>query len=184
MNCLTIFTLVNDCVIFFKIRSIFLYEETNLLLGATKHLYNWLCPLVCRVTHSFDDPHVAPYWPTWPCFLGATKHLYNWLCPLVGLLVCLSVTHSFVDPNVAPYWPTWPCFLISTVYSLFYEFSNYHRQPYLLCNRMKFILLCLFYLHPNTRPNSPTPQLPLPFQSSASMTKSLLQKQYTVIFKV
>ena len=36
-------------------------------LGATKHLYNWLCPLVCRVTHSFDDPHVAPYWPTWPC---------------------------------------------------------------------------------------------------------------------
>ena len=34
-------------------------------LGATKHLYNWLCPLVglsvCwSVTHSFDDPHVAP----------------------------------------------------------------------------------------------------------------------------
>ena len=44
-------------------------------LSATKHLYNWLCPsvgwLVGRsvgwsVTHSFDDPHVAPYWPTWP----------------------------------------------------------------------------------------------------------------------
>ena len=33
MNCLTIFTLVNDCVIFSKIRSIFLYEETNLLLS-------------------------------------------------------------------------------------------------------------------------------------------------------
>ena len=34
-------------------------------LGATKHLYNWLCPLVgwlvCGVTHSSDDPHVAPY---------------------------------------------------------------------------------------------------------------------------
>ena len=38
-------------------------------LGATKHLHNWLCPsvgwLVGRlvgwsVTHSFDDPHVAP----------------------------------------------------------------------------------------------------------------------------
>ena len=48
---------------------------TLLFLGATKHLYNWLCPLVGRsvclclsVTHSFDDPHVAPYWPTWPCF--------------------------------------------------------------------------------------------------------------------
>ena len=33
MNCLTIFTLVNDCVVFSKIRSIFLYEETNLLLS-------------------------------------------------------------------------------------------------------------------------------------------------------
>ena len=43
----------------------------NRFLGATKHLYNWLCPSVGRsvgwVTHSFDDPHVAPYWPTWPC---------------------------------------------------------------------------------------------------------------------
>ena len=41
----------------------------TLFLGATKHLYNWLCPsvgwsvgrsvgrLVCGVTHSFDDPH-------------------------------------------------------------------------------------------------------------------------------
>ena len=44
-------------------------------LGATKHLYNSLCPSVgwffgrsvCGVTHLFDDPHVAPYWPTWPC---------------------------------------------------------------------------------------------------------------------
>ena len=44
-------------------------------LGATKHLHNWLCSLVGwlvgrsvgRVTHSFDNPHVAPYWPTWPC---------------------------------------------------------------------------------------------------------------------
>ena len=43
------------------------------LLGATKHLYNWLCLSVGwsvgRVTRSFDDPHVAPYWPTWPCYL-------------------------------------------------------------------------------------------------------------------
>ena len=52
-------------------------------LGATKHLYNWLRPSVgrlvdqsagrsiSRVTHSFDDPHVAPYWPTWPCSPGS-----------------------------------------------------------------------------------------------------------------
>ena len=36
-----------------------------LFLGATKHLYNWLCLLVSQsvgwlVTHLFDDPHVAP----------------------------------------------------------------------------------------------------------------------------
>ena len=49
-----------------------------MFLGATKHLYNWLCPLVgwsvgrlvgWLVTHLFNDPLVAPYWPTWPCFL-------------------------------------------------------------------------------------------------------------------
>ena len=28
-----------------------------------------VCQSVClSVTHSFDDPHVAPYWPSWPCF--------------------------------------------------------------------------------------------------------------------
>ena len=47
-------------------------ESGAIFLGATKHLYNWLCPSVCLsvcgVTHSFDDPHVASYWPTWPCF--------------------------------------------------------------------------------------------------------------------
>ena len=49
-----------------------------MFLGATKHLYNWLCPSVgrCvsvgRVTHSFDDPPVAPYWPTWPWLMLQT----------------------------------------------------------------------------------------------------------------
>ena len=50
----------------------------SMFLGATKHLYNWLCPLVDRsversvgrVTQSFNDPHVAPYQPTWPGFLS------------------------------------------------------------------------------------------------------------------
>ena len=26
--------------------------------------------LVGRVTHSFDDPYVTPYWPTWPCLFS------------------------------------------------------------------------------------------------------------------
>ena len=48
---------------------IYLFFSFLFFLGATKHLYNKLCPSVGRsVTHSFDDPHVAPYWPTWPCF--------------------------------------------------------------------------------------------------------------------
>ena len=43
--------------------------ENYHFLGATKHLYNWLCPWlvglsVGQVTHASDDPHVAPYWPT------------------------------------------------------------------------------------------------------------------------
>ena len=40
-------------------------------LGATKHLYNWLSVgwlVGLSVTHLFDDQHVAPYWPTWPCY--------------------------------------------------------------------------------------------------------------------
>ena len=50
-----------------------------MFLGATKNLYNWLCLLVgwsvyLLVTHLFDDPHVAPYWPTWPCFIIKGKN--------------------------------------------------------------------------------------------------------------
>ena len=49
-------------------------------LVAKKHLYNWLCPSVggsvcLSVTHSFDNPHVAPYWPTWPCSLKSKLSL-------------------------------------------------------------------------------------------------------------
>ena len=52
------------------------FPFSSFLLCAKKHLYNWPCPLVgwsvgrwvgLSVTHAFKDPHVAPYWPTWPC---------------------------------------------------------------------------------------------------------------------
>ena len=29
------------------------------------------------VTHSFNDPHVAPYWPTWPCSIGILPRAYS-----------------------------------------------------------------------------------------------------------
>ena len=84
-------------------------------------LYSWLVGrsvgwLVCGVTQSFDDPHVAPYWPTWPCStifgyfqlklssietLCSLKwcqhnvlslgHVTLELCQSVGPLVCWSV---------------------------------------------------------------------------------------------
>ena len=39
-----------------------IFQASIAFLGATKHHYNWLCPSVGRsVTHSFDDPHVAPF---------------------------------------------------------------------------------------------------------------------------
>ena len=58
-------------------------NQSTTFLGATNHLYDRLCRSVgwsvCRsVTHSLDDPHVAPYWPTWPLFFNRviqTLHL-------------------------------------------------------------------------------------------------------------
>ena len=48
--------------LFLSMEKLFLFLFL-LFLGATKHLYNWLCPSVGRsvgrVTHSFDDPHDA-----------------------------------------------------------------------------------------------------------------------------
>ena len=54
------------------IRDLISLSRYIIFLGATKHLYNWLCPLVGRlvclsVTHSFDDPHRRTYWLNWPC---------------------------------------------------------------------------------------------------------------------
>ena len=48
----------------------------NVFLGATKHLYNWLCLLVGQsvgrlVTHLFDDPHVAP--------IGLLGLVHSWM---------------------------------------------------------------------------------------------------------
>ena len=71
-------------------------------LGATKHLYDWLCPLVGwsvarLVTHSFDDQHVAPIGP-----LGLVFYSFvffsrcHWYCSVIigfagcCLLVCMT----------------------------------------------------------------------------------------------
>ena len=54
-------------------------EERD-FLGATKHLYNWLCPSVGWLIGNayFDDPHVAPYWPTWLCFFKNEMVCRTW----------------------------------------------------------------------------------------------------------
>ena len=42
-------------------------RQSTSITGCVRRL---VCRLVCQsVTHSFDDPHVAPYRPTWPCSL-------------------------------------------------------------------------------------------------------------------
>ena len=70
-------------------------------LGATKHLYNWLCPLVgLLVTHSFDDPHIAPCWPTWPCFIITVY------CKRRSLLDALQ-NFPYLIGTVANTFPTW-----------------------------------------------------------------------------
>ena len=43
--------------------------------------------------HSFDNPHVAPYWPTWPCLVADTQ-LYKRLCSSVHRSVGPSVRHG------------------------------------------------------------------------------------------
>ena len=54
-------------------------KNLQFFLGATKHLYNWLCPLVgwsvgWLVGRSVGNAFIRrstrrTYWPTWPCFL-------------------------------------------------------------------------------------------------------------------
>ena len=48
------------------------------LFSCEPQLYKRACPSVgwlvgwlvgLSVTHLFNDPHVAPYWPTWPCYI-------------------------------------------------------------------------------------------------------------------
>ena len=47
----------------------FVFFPFSSFLGATKHLYDWLCLSVCpSACNTFDDPNGAPYRPTWPCF--------------------------------------------------------------------------------------------------------------------
>ena len=46
----------------------FQVRHSTSITGSVRRLVGLLVCL--SVTHSFDDQHVAPYWPTWPCFLN------------------------------------------------------------------------------------------------------------------
>ena len=103
------------------------------LLGATKHLYNWLCPsvgwsvglLVGRVTHPFDDLHVAPYWPTWPCFICLCLIPFSTLIEISGAITSFRLSSPF-SPSV----------------SIFPVISNLYSIPTLLLLYLYF--LCFF----------------------------------------
>ena len=89
-------------------------RQSTSITGCVRLLVCWSVGLL--VTHSFDDPHVAPYWPTWPCSttfgyfqlklssietLCSLKwcqhnvlslgHVTLELCQSIGPLVCWSV---------------------------------------------------------------------------------------------
>ena len=42
--------------------SFFYMRQRTSITGSVRWLVGW------SVTHLFDDPHGAPYWPTWPFF--------------------------------------------------------------------------------------------------------------------
>ena len=72
-------------------------RQSTSITGSVRRSVCWL------VTHSFDDPHVAPYWPTWPCFLYRSIllpflefSLYCHVC--LSLFVCFCFFH-FLLPS-------------------------------------------------------------------------------------
>ena len=92
-----------------------IYHTRRLLfLGATKYLYNWLCPLVGwlvgwsvgGVMHLFDNPHAAPYWPTWPCFLYECKFCHE-ICIMIYLNNLFNIILYFYLHEIFNFDPCW-----------------------------------------------------------------------------
>ena len=49
--------------------SFFYMRQRTSITCSVRWLVGW------SVTHSFDDPHGAPYWPTWPCLQFCQFHM-------------------------------------------------------------------------------------------------------------
>ena len=47
-------------------------RQSTSIAGCVRRSVGWLVgrSVGWSVTHSFDDPHVAPYWPSWPGYLS------------------------------------------------------------------------------------------------------------------
>ena len=71
------------------------------------------------VTHSFDDSHIAPYWPTWPCFL------------------MLAFKNAFLDAIL--------CLIAGTVEKDFYHVPSYLQCHKLLTFKV-FVLIATICL--------------------------------------
>ena len=57
-------------------------RKSTSITGCVRWLVGWsVGRSVGQVTHSFDDPHVAPYWPSWPCFFF---YKGKWIFILLG----------------------------------------------------------------------------------------------------
>ena len=66
-----------------------------------------VCWSVGRVTQSFDNPHVTPYWPTWPCCSD--------LC-FLGFGFCMEFSWDFDSPRTS---------MTSVIFSSFFDESSF-----------------------------------------------------------
>ena len=96
--------------------SVGLKSEKMGVLGAPKHLYvlyNWLSPWLGRLVR-YDDPHGAPYWPTWPCFpLHSSTIFYS----------CCLYTISFIPVHFFHIHSVF--FILFVVFAFFHTISRF-----------------------------------------------------------
>ena len=84
------------------------------------------------VTHSFDDPHFAPYWPTWPCFSSVewNGRLMSWGQKQENhyACACISLFNSMIWWCRACLWQFAACTSWTGRWRLDSEMGEFHIQ--------------------------------------------------------
>ena len=138
-------------------------RQSTSITGCVRRLVGW-------VTHSFDDPHVAPYWPTWHCFLFFFKgssslitygfaNIGNFLISatrlyIIGyrpLLIHSSVCLLFCQflHHISRFWRFWPHCFCQSARMVSYITNTAHSHPTEVVAYLALFLVILFF--PDTR---------------------------------